>query len=461
MDSPRFDRWWARGVALGVAALTLYILITEWDGVVRFGAWLWAGLSAAPQSFANLTNYYAVLPAAQLIPSLLIGAAVGLVMSVRAVRQRRIDPPWGALTVSTALGAFSGQVLTATLQHCTYAPEAPAVEVVAGVALTALSALIFVMPYLATLNRTNPSQSGYFRRPALAYGFLAPTLLSLFVFLYYPSIQTILLSLNARRFPIRTERFVCLGNYTALAEDVVYQSSFVTTLAITLAIVGFSLSIALGIAVLASQKVRGASIYRTFLIWPFALSPVVTGVIFLALFRDGQAGLVNYFLTVGFGTELSWLRNPDLARWVVVLASVWNILGFNILFYIAGLQGVPPELLEAAAIDGANKPQRFFSITFPLLSPYTFFLLVTNVTYSFYGIYGVVDALTSGGPPVGAAGMFGGATNVLIYKLYEDAFTPGAPIGSAAAQAIVLFIGIAALTLLQFRFVESRVTYAD
>jgi sn-glycerol 3-phosphate transport system permease protein len=125
------------------------------------------------------------------------------------------------------------------------------------------------------------------------------------------------------------------------------------------------------------------------------------------------------------------------------------------------LQGVPPELLEAAAIDGANRPQRFFRITFPLLSPYTFFLLITNITYSFYGIYGVVDALTSGGPPMGPAGMFGGATNVLIFKLYGDAFTPGAPIGSAAAQALVLFIGIATLTLLQFRFIESRVTYAE
>lgn len=446
---------------VGVVLLLVYLLVSEWDGWVRLAGWLWAGLSAAPQSLANLAAYYAALPAAQLVPSLGIGALVGAWLSVRATRAQRVAHPWRVMLVGAGLGVVGSQVLTATLQHCTYALGAPVIEAVAGVGITALSSLIFVLPYLATLRRAVLTGSGFFRTPALAYAFLAPTLLSLFIFLYYPSVQTILLSLNARRFPIRTERFVCLDNYVSLAQDVAYQSSFVTTLAITLAIVAFSLTTALGIALLASQKVRGASIYRTLLIWPFALSPVVTGVIFLALFRDGQAGLVNYVLTGAFGAELSWLRTPDLARWVVVLASVWNVLGFNILFYIAGLQGVPPELLEAAAIDGANRPQRFFRITLPLLSPYTFFLLVTNVTYAFYGIYGVVDALTAGGPPVGAAGIYGGATSVLIYKLYEDAFTPGAPIGSAAAQAIVLFIGIASLTLFQFRFVESRVTYAD
>jgi len=460
-DSPRFERLWTRTVLVGVVVLSAYLLITEWDGFVRLAAWFWAGLSAAPQSLSNIAAYYAALPFAQLLPSLIIGALVGIGMTWRTIYHTAQPRPILTLLGGGLVGAFSAQILSATIQHCTYLPEVAAAETIGGWVITALSAMMFLVPYWAYLKRAPVSQAGYFRQRGLAYAFLAPTLVSLFVFLYYPSVQTILLSLNARRFPIRTEKFVCLGNYVSLAEDAIYQSSFVTTVLITLAIVTLSLAIALGVAVLASQKVRGASIYRTFLIWPFALSPVVTGVIFLALFRDGQAGLINYVLTSGFGAEVSWLRTPDLARWVIVIASVWNILGFNILFYVAGLQGVPPELLEAAAIDGANKPQRFFSITFPLLSPYTFFLLITNVTYSFYGIYGVVDALTSGGPPVGPAGIYGGATNVLIFKLYEDAFTPGAPIGSAAAQAIILFICIAGLTLFQFRFVESRVTYAE
>lgn len=457
----RFERFWTRTVALGVVFLSVYLVIAEWDGLVRFGGWLWNGLSAAPQSLAALVAYYAALPMGQLWPSLIIGGAVGVGLTLRTIRRLRPSHPLVRMLVGGSLGALGAQILSATLQHCTYLPEAPAAEALAGWFITAASALILVLPYLATLRPQIISQAGYFRGQGLAYFFLAPTLISLFVFLYYPSIQSVLLSLNARRFPIRTERFVCLGNYVSLVEDTIYQSSLSTTLIITLAIVLFSLSIALGIAVLASQKVRGASIYRTLLVWPFALSPVVSGVIFLALFRDGEAGLINYLLSSGFGAQVSWLRTPDLARWVIIIASVWNILGFNILFYVAGLQGVPPELLEAAAIDGANRPQRFFRITFPLLSPYTFFLLITNVTYSFYGIYGVVDALTAGGPPMGPAGVFGGATNVLIFKLYQDAFTPGAPIGSAAAQALILFIGIAALTLVQFRYLDSRVTYAE
>jgi sn-glycerol 3-phosphate transport system permease protein len=118
-------------------------------------------------------------------------------------------------------------------------------------------------------------------------------------------------------------------------------------------------------------------------------------------------------------------------------------------------------VLEAAQIDGANRVQRFWRVTFPLLAPFSFFLLVTNVTYSFYGIYGAIDTLTRGGPPIGAAGELGGATNVLIYKLYRDAFTPGSPAGLAAAQAVILFLLVAGLTVLQFRTIESRITYGE
>jgi sn-glycerol 3-phosphate transport system permease protein len=295
----------------------------------------------------------------------------------------------------------------------------------------------------------------------LPYLFLAPTLLSLLLFLYYPSVQTVTLSLLARRRPLPQERFVCLGNYVTLVQDAIYQNSFFITFLMTFAIVLIAMSLALGIATLASQKVRGASVYRTLLIWPFALSPVVSGAIFLAMFREGGSGLINYVLQNTLGISASWLRDTSLAPWVIVLASVWNILGFNILFYVAGLQNVPVDLLEAAQIDGANRLQRFFRITFPLLAPFSFFLLITNVTYSFYGIYGAVDTLTQGGPPLGAGGALGGATDVLIYKLYSDAFSPGGSIGSAAAQAVVLFLIVAGLTMLQFRYIEQRITYAE
>ncbi len=227
-------------------------------------------------------------------------------------------------------------------------------------------------------------------------------------------------------------------------------------LLVTVAVVLLGMSAALSIAVLASQKVHGAVIYRTLLIWPYALSPVVMGVIFLTMFQT-NSGLINHI----FGLDADWLTDEQLAPLVIVFASVWNILGFNVLFYIAGLQNIPEDLLEAAEIDGANWITRFFRITFPLLSPFTFFLLITNVTYSFYGIYGAVDTLTQGGPPLGPGGQDGGATNVLIYKLYQDAFSPGSPAGAAAAQALILFLLVAGLTLVQFRYLERRVVYAD
>jgi len=157
-----------------------------------------------------------------------------------------------------------------------------------------------------------------------------------------------------------------------------------------------------------------------------------------------------------FGINPRWFTDVGLARVMVVVASVWNILGFNILFYIAGLQNIPKDLLEAAEIDGANRVQRFARITFPLLSPFTFFLLVTNITYSFYGIYGVIDVLTDGGPRIGEGGA-SGATDVLIYRLYEGS----AQAGASAAQALVLFVLIASITIFQFGYLERRVTYAD
>jgi sn-glycerol 3-phosphate transport system permease protein len=453
-----YERAWTRLVLLLVVGLTGFFVITEWDGLVRLVEWLAAGLAAAPDSLRAVVENYTALPPTQIAPSLLIGALVGGVGTALVLGTRALS----TLIVGALLGAVGSQVFAATLRHCTDALEASAVERLIGFGISGISSLIALFPYWTWRKRSaQTSTSGYFRRPLLALLLLAPSLASLALFLYYPSIQTVLLSLNARRFPLPQERFVCLGNYVSLAQDTPYQTSFGVTLFVTVLIVLFSLATALGIATLASQPIRGASIYRTLLIWPFALSPIVTGVIFLALFREGSSGLINFVTSSAFGVEPAWLRDPNLARWVIVLASVWNILGFNILFYVAGLQNVPKDLLEAAQIDGANRVQRFFRITFPLLSPYTFFLLVTNVTYAFYGIYGAVDALTQGGPPLGPAGQFGGATSVLIYKLYEDAFTPGAPIGQAAAQALILFLGVASLTLLQFRFVERRVTYAD
>jgi sn-glycerol 3-phosphate transport system permease protein len=454
-DFGQATAWFNRGVSVFVIGFTLAFVVSEWAGLMVLMGWLGDVLAQTPAWFVQMAEYYVMVPMAQWLPSVGIGAIVGGGLSHLRLRSR------GGVVIGALIGAISGQVLTRVLQHCTYALGASRVEWWLGVAVTGLSALLLLFPLWAVMQRGSrlAGTSGYFRARVLPYLLLGPMVLNLLLFLYYPSLQTLILSLNVRRFPLPQEEFVCLGNYTALATDATYGNSLFVSGLLTVFIVAASLGLALGIALLASQPITGAAIYRTLLVWPFALSPVVAGAIFLVMFREGQTGLINAVLHTLTGTTLNWQRDPALAQVSVALAAIWNVLGFNILFYIAGLQNVPADLLEAAQIDGANRGQRFFKITLPLLGPYTFFLLVTNITYAFYGIYGVVDTLTQGGPPLGAAGQDGGATDVLIYKLYEDAFNPGSPAGLAAAQAVFLFVMLAGITLLQFRVIDTRINY--
>ncbi len=364
-------------------------------------------------------------------------------------------------------GAVSSQILMIPMKHCTYESGTSARDYLIGLTVTLVSSTFLLFPiwtWVGQGGRFTPadrSTSGFFRNNFISLLLLLPTLIILVVFLYYPGTQVITGSLERDSARIgQPARFVCLDNYTQLIESnrYAYENSFVVTAKITVAVVIFSLIVSLFIANLAYQKIRGANIYRTLLIWPYAISPVVVGAIFLVMFNP-QVGLVNWILYEGFGTRPQWFSDPDLAPWVIIGSSVWNILGFNILFYIAGLQSVAEDLLEAASIDGANTLQRFFFIKFPLLSPYTFFLLVTNVTYAFYGIFGVVDRLTQGGPPT-PGNSRAGATSVLIYNLYEVAFTGTRnQFGIANAQSLILFLLVAGITIFQFRVVERRVNY--
>lgn len=370
-----------------------------------------------------------------------------------------------AALLGALLGAMGAQLIAIPTRHCTFEPTTSGFVVQVGIVLTVVSALVLLMPFWSLLagrlRASRASRAGYFSGWLLPLGFLLPTLLVLLVFLYYPSLQVAEQSLF--RIPRRrgaAPQFECLNNYVELANDSIYQNSFLTTFAITAAIVTISMVLALLIALLASQKIRGASIYRTLLIWPYALSPVVASVILITLFRSDRSGLFNYVLIEVFNAEpVRWLSNPDVVPWVVIAAAVYNILGFNIIFYIAGLQNIPKDLIEAAKIDGANSLQRLYRIVVPLLSPYSFFLLVANITYSFYGIYGVLDAFFPTDLPPTADG--GKAANVLIYNLYKESFGTTSQLGEAAAQTVILFLLVAGITLLQFRFVESRVTYSS
>lgn len=447
--------------------------ISEREGLVKLWNFVTHAIQTTPDFINKIIDYFEAVPSNQLRPSLLIGAIFGAIstavvyLSAQGGANLANFSPRNtglAILIGTGVGAASSQILMYPMQHCTYAPEIESAQYRLGLLVTVFSTLIALVPTWTLLLRRKTtdlgeSSAGYFKSYFLPYLLLLPTLIFLGLFLYYPAIQIMTLSLRRKIAPLPQERFACLQNYVNLQDDQIYRNSFTTSLIITLFVVLLSIGFSLAVAVLASQKVKGAGIYRTLLIWSYAISPVVTGVIFLSMFREGGTGLINWALGETLGISSDWLTDPNLARVVIIGASVWNILGFNILFYIAGLQNIPGDLLEAAALDGANRVQRFWRITFPLLSPFTFFLLVTNITFSFYGIYGAVDTLTQGGPPLGPAGSEGGATNVLIYKLYQDAFGSAAPAGLAAAQAVILFLMVAVFTILQFRFVERRVTY--
>jgi len=283
----------------------------------------------------------------------------------------------------------------------------------------------------------------------LPFLLLLPTVLICVVFLYYPTIQTFVLSLHRVAFLGLRKTYVGIENYQRLFTSSDYAHSVYTSFIFSAGVVFVGLSISLILAMLANQKIRGARLYRTLLIWPYALSPAVAGTIWLFLFSP-TVGLVNYISDILFGIKPNWIGKGSLALIMVTATATWKNLGYNIVFYLAALQNIPGELLEAAAIDGAGALRRFWYVTFPLLSPTTFFLFIMNLIYSFFYIFGLIDIMTSGGPV--------DATNVLIYNLYRDAFEYYKT-GLASAQSVLLFILVVILTLIQFRVTERRVHY--
>jgi sn-glycerol 3-phosphate transport system permease protein len=237
-----------------------------------------------------------------------------------------------------------------------------------------------------------------------------------------------------------------VDNFTELLVDPEYFNSIFITFFIGIAVVVFSMGLALLIAYMAYRPLRGAQIYRTLLIWPYAISPAVAGIIFVLMFNPA-GGIINRFLDSVFGFQIGWLNDPNAAPWTIIIASVWKSVGFNILFYIAGLQNVPKDLQEAASIDGANAWQRFWRVTWPLLGPITFFLVITNLTYAFFETFATIDFITGGGPL--------GSTTTLMYRVYEVGVAQN-QLGRGAAQSIVLFLMVIGLTLIQFRTQENR-----
>ncbi len=231
-----------------------------------------------------------------------------------------------------------------------------------------------------------------------------------------------------------------------------YRRIYLNTVIISSSIVIVSMVLGLALAYLTFQKIRGITVYRTLLIWPYAISPPVAGILFFMMF-NATGGIFAAVSDSWFGYEFpNYATNATLARGTIILASVWKLLGYNLLFFLAGLQTVPREQIEAAALDGANSFQRFRSIVLPALGPIAFFLLITNLTFSFFDVYGTIDFLTKGAPA--------GATSVAIYELIRVGVNNG-DLGRGAAQSVVLFLAVIGLTAWQFRQSEGRISYGS
>jgi sn-glycerol 3-phosphate transport system permease protein len=290
---------------------------------------------------------------------------------------------------------------------------------------------------------------GRFPNRMLPYLLLFPSIAIVVVFLIIPSLQALRLAFFEVSPFTGRGLFVGLSNFRELVGSDIYRHSLAITLLIAGCIVSAGMTVSLGVAMLASQPLRGLGVYRVAILWPYALSPAVAGTIWALLF-DPSTGPATLLIRAVTGLSANWMMNGTYALWVVVGAATWKMLGFNVVFFLAGLQAVPDELGEAARVDGAGTARVFWQITFPILSPITFFLFVMNSLYAFFELFGLIDVMTQGGP--------GGATDILIYRLYQDAFI-SARWGMGSAQSILLFVMVGFLTALQFKFAARRVFY--
>lgn len=288
-----------------------------------------------------------------------------------------------------------------------------------------------------------------FTSPWLPYALVAPQLIVTVLFFIWPALQALYQSLLLQDAFGGYSQFVGLDNFRTLFNDNTYLEAFKTTAIFSVLVATLGLSIALVLAAFADRVVTGASIYKTFLIWPYAVSPVVVGVLWIFLLSPTLGILSAALHQIGF--EWNHYLNGRHAMILIVVAAIWKQISYNFLFFLAGLQSIPKSLLEAAAIDGAGPVKRFTSIVLPLLSPTAFFLLVVNIVYAFFDTFAIVEATTQGGP--------GKETEILVYKVFSDGFK-GGDLGGAAAQSVVLMTVVILLTVVQFNYVEKKVHYA-
>jgi sn-glycerol 3-phosphate transport system permease protein len=288
-----------------------------------------------------------------------------------------------------------------------------------------------------------------FRNRWLPYLLLAPQIVVVVVFFFWPAFDSLRLSFfKVAPFGDR-EIYVGLGNFIELLTAPEYGRSVVHSFIFSLGVTALALVASLFLANLANQKIRGLPFYRTAILWTYGIAPPVSGIIWLFIFHPSY-GILSYLLSLVTTYEFNWLLKGWVAMLLVIFAAAWAHLGYNVAFFLAGLQTIPESVIEAARVDGAGGFTLFRTITFPLLSPVTFFLFLMNMVFSFFETFGIIHAVTQGGP--------GDTTTIMVYKAYVDGFV-NLRMGYSAAQSVILMALVIVLTVLQFRYTERKVTY--
>jgi len=288
----------------------------------------------------------------------------------------------------------------------------------------------------------------YFKNNWIAALVVAPQLLIIFVFFYWPSSQALYWAFTLEQPWGGGNEWVGFENFTFLLADDRYWQSVRVSVVYALATTALAMGMALILALFADRQLRGYKSFRIGLIWPYAVAAPAIGLAFRFIFNP-SAGVASY-LNFAFPDIWNPVMNGSHAMTMVIIAGAWKQVSYSFIFFLAGLQAIPRSLTEAAAMDGARPLRRMLDVQLPLLTPTFFFLLVINITDSFTDSFGIVDTMTSGGPAR--------ATNLMVYKIYEDGFR-GLDYSGAAAQSIILMVLVIALTFIQFRYIERRVHY--
>jgi sn-glycerol 3-phosphate transport system permease protein len=287
-----------------------------------------------------------------------------------------------------------------------------------------------------------------FNNKVLPYLLVAPQIIITLIFFIWPASQALYQSVLREDAFGLSSTFVGFANFRYIFTDAAYLNSIIVTAIFSFSVAAIAMCTALLLAVMADRVIRGATTYKTLIIWPYAVAPVIAAVLWYFLFNP-TVGIVTFYLKV-IGYNWNHVLNGGQALLLVIIAAAWREISYNFLFFLAGLQAIPRSFIEAAAIDGASPGKRFWTVVFPLLSPTVFFLIVVNIVYAFFDTFGVIHAITEGGP--------NNATNIMVFKVYHDGFL-SLDLGGSAAQSVILMIVVISLTVIQFRYIERRVHY--